>query len=205
MENLMRQIHKMTFFAAWFGGALILTAAFIVGIEVVIRKVFNISIGGADELAGFALASACAWSFGFALCERSHIRIDFIYRWLPQRLKAILDVMSITSFVFFFVLITWRSTVLFIESVELNAHAISPLATPLAYPQALWVTGLVMVCVIGLILLIRVLQALVVGDLTTVFRLAGPKSISEEVADELKIEKEMQSNSFGSKDEGHRQ
>ncbi len=76
MDRLMEMTHRASRYGAWFGGALIILAAFIVGVEVLIRKVFTLSIGGADELSGFALAIGSAWAFGFALLERAHIRID---------------------------------------------------------------------------------------------------------------------------------
>ena len=44
----------------WFGGTLILLSAILIGIDVVLRKFYNISIGGADEIAGYALALV-AW------------------------------------------------------------------------------------------------------------------------------------------------
>jgi len=40
----------------WFGGALVLLAAVLIGIDVLMRKFLARSIGGADELAGYALA-----------------------------------------------------------------------------------------------------------------------------------------------------
>ena len=42
----------------WFGGALILLAAVLIGIDVLMRKFLDRSIVGADELAGYALAIA---------------------------------------------------------------------------------------------------------------------------------------------------
>ena len=40
----------------WFGGALVLLAAVLIGIDVLMRKFLDRSIGGADELAGYSLA-----------------------------------------------------------------------------------------------------------------------------------------------------
>lgn len=40
-----------------------LLAAVLIGIDVVIRKFFATSIGGADELAGYALAIGTSWGW----------------------------------------------------------------------------------------------------------------------------------------------
>jgi TRAP-type C4-dicarboxylate transport system permease small subunit len=76
MNTLMTSIHRVAQAGLWFGGALVLLAALLIAVDVVLRKVFNASIGGADELAGYALAIGTAWGLGAALLDRTHIRID---------------------------------------------------------------------------------------------------------------------------------
>ena len=62
MDRLLEYARLLSRAGAWFGGALLIVAAFVIGIDVVIRKLFNLSIGGADELSGYALAIGSAWS-----------------------------------------------------------------------------------------------------------------------------------------------
>lgn len=76
MDPLLELARRLARAGVWFGGALIIAAAFLVGIEVVIRKAFTLTIGGADELSGYALAISTSWALAFALLERAHIRID---------------------------------------------------------------------------------------------------------------------------------
>src|SRR5204862_289075 len=82
---------RLTRFGLWFGGALILAAALLIGIDVTLRKFFNASIGGADEVAGYALALGTAWSLGATLLDRAHIRIDSLYVLFPRPLRLALD------------------------------------------------------------------------------------------------------------------
>ncbi|MCB1468928.1 MAG: hypothetical protein KDK08_17720, partial [Rhizobiaceae bacterium] len=49
------------------GGLLMLASTVLIVLEIVLRQIFGRSIGGVDELAGFALAVASAWSFGAVL------------------------------------------------------------------------------------------------------------------------------------------
>jgi TRAP-type C4-dicarboxylate transport system permease small subunit len=91
MDAFMQGVRRLTRLGLWFGGALVLAAAVLIGIDVVLRKFFATSIGGADELAGYALAIGTAWSLGAALIDRAHIRIDSLYVLLPTRLRLALD------------------------------------------------------------------------------------------------------------------
>ena len=191
MDRALQLAHRVSRYGAWFGGGLILLSAFIVGVEVVIRKFFSMSIGGADELSGFALAIGSAWAFGFALLERAHIRIDSLYVWLPKRVCAVLDVIGLLVFVLFFGLLTLRGWGVFADTVELDARTMSPIATPLIYPQFVWVLGLSLLMVVAALLLVRSVMALVTGDIQTVQRIAGSKSASEELEEELRLEEDL--------------
>ena len=54
MLSLVSALHRTSRVFVWIGGILILGSAFLVTVEVVLRKVANYSIGGADELSGYA-------------------------------------------------------------------------------------------------------------------------------------------------------
>ena len=84
-------VRRFAQWGLWFGGALVLLAALLIGIDVLMRKFLNRSIGGADELAGYALAIGTAWGLAAALLDRAHIRIDSLYVLLPQKLRLALD------------------------------------------------------------------------------------------------------------------
>jgi TRAP-type mannitol/chloroaromatic compound transport system permease small subunit len=185
LDPLLRLARRIARLGAWFGGVLLIAAALLVGVEVVIRRAFSISVGGTDELAGYALAISTSWALAFTLLERAHIRIDSLYVHLPVRLCALLDIAGLLLLTAFFALITWYGFGVFQTSYALGARSMSPLGTPLMLPQLLWVLGLLMFLAIAVLLLIRALVALVAGDLSTVGRLVGSRTLSEEVAAEL--------------------
>jgi len=185
LDRLLELARKAARAGTWFGGALLIASAFLVGIEVVIRKAFDMSIGGADELSGYALAISIAFALAFTLFERAHIRIDSLYVHLPVRLCALLDVLGLVLFIGFFALVTWYGIGVLQTSWKLGARSLSPLGTPVVLPQFLWVAGLIMFLVIALLLLIRALLALVTGDLVTVQRLIGSRTLGEEVQAEI--------------------
>ncbi|MGH6899006.1 MAG: TRAP transporter small permease subunit [Geminicoccaceae bacterium] len=188
MDRLLHLARAAARAGAWFGGALLIAAAFLVGIEVVIRKAFDLSIGGADELSGYALAISTSWALAFTLLERAHIRIDSLYVHLPVRLCALLDLLGLVLLTALFGLITWYGFGVFRTSYQLGAHSLSPLGTPVVVPQLFWVLGFVVFLAIALILLARALVALVTGDLATVSDLVGSRTVSEEIEAELEPE-----------------
>src|SRR6185436_12921876 len=108
MDQVMNGVRRFTHWGLWFGGALILLAAVLIGIDVLMRKFLTASIGGADELAGYALAIGTAWGLGAALIDRAHIRIDSLYVLFPRRLRLLLDLAALILFVSFFGLMTWH-------------------------------------------------------------------------------------------------
>ena len=175
----------MARYGAWFGGILIVAAAFVIGVEVIIRKFFNLSIGGADELSTFALAIGSAWAFSFTMLERAHVRIESLYATLPTRLCAVLDLVAHTVFVVVITVVAWHAVLVFQASAEMGARTLSPLAPPVAVPQFFWAAGLAFFFLVSMLLLVRSALALVLGDWNTVRRLIGPRTTAREVEDEL--------------------
>ena len=186
MDRLLSTARLLSRIGAWFGGGLLILAAFVIGVDVVIRKLFNLTIGGADELSGYALAIGSAWSFAFALTERAHVRIDSLYVTLPARVCAVLDILGLTIFVLFLGMVTYYGYGVLANTIEFDAHSMSPIATPLIYPQSLWVAGLTLFIAIAVLLLVRALIALLTGDIATVARLVGSRSVSQEIEQELR-------------------
>ena len=104
----MSGVRRFAQWGLWFGGALVLLAAVLIGIDVLMRKFLARSIGGADELAGYSLAIGTAWGLGAALLDRAHIRIDSLYVLFPQKLRLALDLAALVLLVGFFALIAWH-------------------------------------------------------------------------------------------------
>lgn len=170
----------------WFGGTLILIAAVLIGIDVVLRKFFDLSIGGADELAGYALAIGGTWAMPAALLNRGHIRIDSLYSHLSAPVRIWLDFLGLSLFVIFISLVAWHGFGVLQQSWDADSHSQSALQTPLIVPQALWVAGMVAFPVVGLLLLFQAGLAYARGDIAGAIRLIGTRSAEEDVEEELR-------------------
>jgi TRAP-type C4-dicarboxylate transport system permease small subunit len=191
MDRLMHWAERVSHGGGIFGGILLLLASILVSVDVILRKWFLMTLGGADELAGYALAISSAWGLAYALVNRVHIRIDSLYVLLPVRVCAVLDIASVLAFAAFFGIIAWHAYFVFEQSVVSGTQSLSPLGTPLMIPQGLWVAGLVEFVLVAVLLLVRGVLLLLTGDIAAVQRLLGSRSAVEEVADELKGLREL--------------
>lgn len=167
------------------GGCLIVIAAGLIVIEIVMRQVFSHSLGGVDELAGFALAVATAWSFGAVLLDKAHVRIDTAYTWFGEKGRALLDITSLAGTVLFMSVFVYFATQVLMTSLRFGASSQSSLAIPKALPQALWLAGLGWFLLVSVILLACCLMALVRGDWRQIARLAGAPDLEQELSTEL--------------------
>ncbi|TQF84172.1 TRAP transporter small permease [Elioraea sp. Yellowstone] len=186
MSVLMSAAAAVARFGLWFGGALILLAAILIGLDVFLRKVLVVSIGGADELAGYALAIGVAWGLAAALLDRAHIRIDSLYLLAPIPVRVALDLVGLSLFLGFFALVFWHGIGVFEQSWTSSSRSQSALETPLIVPQALWLIGLGLFVAIAFALVLVVLARLLRGDLAGVSALIGTRSSAEEVAEEMR-------------------
>lgn len=171
--------------AALGGGLLILAAAVLVSVDVILRKLFSVTLGGADELSGYALAIGSTWSFAFVLLHRGNVRIDALYQHLPRALAAVCDMLALSALLGFVSVVAWRGWGVLAQSWQLNAHSNSSLAVPLAVPQALWWLGYVAFVVCAVVLLLRGAVSFFAADWASVNRLIGARSIQEDADDEL--------------------
>lgn len=185
MDRLLTLARRLALFGAWCGGALVVAASALIGVDLLMRGLFALSIGGASELSGYVLAIASSWSFALVMLDRGHIRIDSLYALLPTRLCAALDVLSLMAMFYMAVLLAWQGAIVFEQSFRFGSRALTPIATPLQYPQFLWLVGLVYFALVVALLLARALLALAVGDVATVRRIAGSRTAAQDLEEEL--------------------
>src|SRR3990170_7731050 len=151
----MSGVRRFAQWGLWFGGALVLLAAVLIGVDVLMRKFLARSIGGADELAGYALAIGTTWGLGAALLDRAHIRIDSLYVLFPQKLRLALDLVALVLLVGFFAMTAWHGLGVVSQSWTSGSRSQSALETPTIIPQVLWIAGLIAFVLVGLVLLLN--------------------------------------------------
>jgi TRAP-type C4-dicarboxylate transport system permease small subunit len=192
VERALAGMRRLSQWGLWFGGALVLLAALLIGIDVLLRKFFTRSIGGADELAGYALAIGSAWGLAAALVDRAHIRIDSLYIWFPSYLRAALDLTGLALFIGFFALVAWHGSGVVAQSWTSGSRSQSDLQTPTILPQVLWIAGIILFVFGGLLLILEALVKLKAGDQAGIARLIGTRSAEEEVEEEIRALEQRQ-------------
>jgi TRAP-type C4-dicarboxylate transport system permease small subunit len=179
-------VRRFAQWGLWFGGALVLLAAVLIGIDVLMRKFLALSIGGADELAGYSLAIGTTWGLGAALLDRAHIRIDSLYVLFPQKLRLVLDLVALVLFTGFFALTLWHGFGVVAQSWTSESRSQSALETPTIIPQFLWLAGLMAFVGVASILLVQALRLGAAGDVNGMARLISTRSAAEEVEEEVR-------------------
>ena len=163
-----------------------LLASAIIGVDVVTRKVFGISLGGSDEIGGYVLAISSAWAFSFTLLKRGHIRVDALYNQSPARLQMACDALAVLALTLFMGFVTYYGYEVLATSIQLNARANTPLGTPLWIPQVMWFAGLCVFMLTTTVLLVTALRAMFQGDRATVKNLIGIQDADQEVEEEVR-------------------
>lgn len=166
-------------------GAIFLGLAVIVTIETLSRKLFNISLQGADELGGYALAVGSTIAFSLALLGRNHIRVDVFHEKFPLRVQALLNWISIVSLAALALFIAWVAFKVIQDTMAYRSTAQTPWATPLIIPQGVWYAGLVIFALVACALAWRATRLLLRGDIATLNSDFHPKSAKEELKEEL--------------------
>jgi TRAP-type mannitol/chloroaromatic compound transport system permease small subunit len=175
---------RLSTYAVRAAGALILASAVLIGVDVLLRKFALVTLGGADELSGYAFAIGTSWALAFTLLRRANVRVDALYGRLPRRVCAALDLLGLVCLLVFVGYLTIRAAFVLQDSLLFATRATTPLATPLWIPQSLWLAGFALFLVTILPLIARTAIALAAGDLPRVSALAGARTVEEDAADE---------------------
>jgi len=97
----LRSAEALSLGAVWVGGVLTLASVFLIGFDVIARKFFGFTTGGADELSGYAFAISTSWALAFVVLQRGNVRVDVLYQLLPVRIAAVLDWISLVALAVF--------------------------------------------------------------------------------------------------------
>ena len=164
-----------TLLGVLFGG-IFLFLSITVAVETIARKLFNISLQGADELGGYALAIGGVLAFGLALMGRNHIRVDVLHEFLPRRLQAFLNWLAIVSLAIFAVFLAASAYTVIGDTLLYRSTAPTPWATPLIYPQAIWLGCLCIFALMAVTFAAHATWLLLARDTDRLNRDDNPKS-----------------------------
>lgn len=178
---------RVSLLGVWGGGILLFASIGLIAVEIVLRKGFNTSLQGTNELSTYAFAISVSWGFAYALFRKAHIRIDVLYVRLPPAYHLALDGLALFALSIFTILVSWQAYNVLATSISQGSISNTPLGTPLWIPQLLWFVGLLWFTVCVVLLLMRTVVAALEGDTTLSARLVGSPTLDEEIELEAEI------------------
>ncbi|MCG6659169.1 TRAP transporter small permease [Halomonas campisalis] len=166
-------------------GVIFFSLSFAVSLETLTRRLFNISLGGIDELSGYAVAVAAGLAFSVTLIQRAHIRIDIITSRLSATTQARLNWLASVSMAVLGVFCIWLAYGVIGDTIAYGSRAPTVWATPLVYPQAPWFLALLTFCLLSVFFAVRATRLLLRRDTEALNRDFGPRGAKEELQEEL--------------------
>lgn len=166
-------------------GMMMLALSVTIAVETVIRKLFNVSMGGVDELSGYAIAIGGPLAFAVALTQQAHIRINLLHMRMPLRVRAILNALAavlLAALALFLMVFTVRT---FGETRAYGSLAQTPWATPLIYPQFLWLAAMTLFAIPAVLLALRAVLQMISGDWRRLDHEFSPDTVEDELEAEL--------------------
>lgn len=166
-------------------GAIMIALSFAIAAETVLRKFFSLSLGGVDELGGYAVAVVAPLAFLVTASEQAHIRINVLHGKLPLRARAVLNVAAAVSFSLLALFLLYFTLKTVQDTLAYRSIAQTPWATPLIYPQSVWLVAMTTFTIGTLVIAARATLLAFRGDWKTLDRSYGPGSPQDELEAEL--------------------
>ena len=110
-----------------------------------------------------------------------------LYNLADRRSRGGLDLISLIAMTGFVLTVTYWAGQLLKSTLKFGATSNTALQVPLWIPQSLWLAGLVFFSVTLLLICLRALTYLRRGDIAGISRIAGIKSVADEVEEQTAV------------------
>ncbi len=177
MEHLISWLKRTNERLAVAAGILLLISVTVTLFDIIARMVGQ-SIGGTDELSGYAMAIATSWGVSYALTSMAHVRIDLIRSRCALRGQAFFDLIAMLSLAGVALVISYRAWPVLAKTIENGSTANTTLETPLWIPQSLWYAGWLWFSVSAVLLAVSLVYFVVSRQYNTVNEVAGVRGES---------------------------
>lgn len=175
MNQVPAMFRRMNEWLAVAAGLLLLVSVAVTLFDVIARP-FGLSIGGTDELSGYAMAIATSWGISYALTNMSHVRIDLLRSRCKTQGQALFDTIAILALAGSALVIAYRAWPVLAKTLKNGSTANTTLETPLWIPQSLWLAGWVWFAISAVVLALTVITYLFTGKFEQVNEVAGMRN-----------------------------
>lgn len=156
MITRLRAINKGVALAVGLG--LLLCAGFVLT-DIIMRQI-GTSLGGTEEIAGYAMALATSWGMSYTLLELGHVRIDLLRSRAGSFGRALFDVFSMIVMSGVIITIAVKAWPVVERSLVNGSTANTPLETPLIWVQMPWFAGWVWFALMSILTTLAALSLL---------------------------------------------
>lgn len=172
MEKALVTLQRVNEWIAVAAGLLLLSSVLVTVFDIAARP-FGMSLGGTDELSGYAMAIATSWGMSYGLTHLAHVRIDLLRSRCKALGQTVFDLIAIVSLSGTALVIAYRVWPVLSKSIQNQSKANTTLETPLWIPQSLWMAGWVWFALSAVIVTFCVLSLALRGRFTDVNDVAG--------------------------------
>jgi len=131
MDSFEKISHSMARILYWVAGVAIVVMMLLTCADVVLRY-FRKPIPGTYELVCFLGAVAVAFAMAHTSVEKGHVAVSFVVSLFPRRIQGLIESITTSFGLFFFVLIAWQS-VIYANDLRLSGEVSLTLELPF-YP-----------------------------------------------------------------------
>jgi len=163
MKKLLSAIDALSIWTGKAASILVLFVVLFVVYEIVMRYVFHLPTLWVSESMVFGCAITYVLGSAWALQDRRHVKIDFLYARLSLRCRAIIDSITYIFFALYLGVFLWASGKYALQSFRLRETAGSPWDPPIYPIKIALVVGVALLLLQGTAKLIRDLYLAITG------------------------------------------
>lgn len=112
-----------------------------VSYSVIARWMFSVSVRNVIEISAYMFIAVTAMGLPYTLVSKSHVRIDFLFDRLPERIKPVVHFIGNLLTALYLIIMIISGMKFAIDSFQLDSRAATPLGTPLWIPELLLPVG----------------------------------------------------------------
>jgi TRAP-type C4-dicarboxylate transport system permease small subunit len=172
MTNALLLLKRLNNGLALLAGGLLLLSVLVTILDIVLRQIGH-SLGGTDELSGYAMAIATSWGMSYTLTNLAHVRIDLVRARCRAPLRSLFDAIALLSLAGTAIVIAYRVWPVLEKSLENNSKANTTLETPLWIPQSMWMAGWVWFAISAVLMTLVLIVSALRKDYEDINRTAG--------------------------------
>jgi TRAP-type C4-dicarboxylate transport system permease small subunit len=143
---------------AMIGVGLIVLMVVTILVNVMLRRLFSVSLAFVDEYAGYALVVIVFLGFAYTAMVGGHIRITLVTERLPKRMRDAVEVATLLLCLALVGLLSWFAWHLFVQSLHSGVVSIQT-RTPLWVPQVvMWLGSIFFTLAIARLIVLKLVD-----------------------------------------------